>query len=96
MMKNDVLNGVNAYGVKTPLIQIGDDLKEIVYDSVMKRTGGKLPSKSIIAVTEAVVAMAQKNIVPADTVAKEISKMYKEQTQLGYSKMLPQIAMGHS
>ena len=27
---------------------------------------------------------------------KEISKMYKEQTQLGYSKMLPQIALGHS
>ena len=27
---------------------------------------------------------------------QEISKMYKEQTQLGYSKMLPQIAMGHS
>ena len=27
---------------------------------------------------------------------KEISKMYKEQVQIGYSKMLPQIALGHS
>ena len=27
---------------------------------------------------------------------QEISKMYKEQVQLGYSKMLPQIALGHS
>ena len=27
---------------------------------------------------------------------KELSKMYKEQTQIGYSKMLPQIALGHS
>ena len=27
---------------------------------------------------------------------KELSKMYKEQTQLGYSKMLPQVALGHS
>ena len=27
---------------------------------------------------------------------KEISKMYKEQTQVGFSKMLPQIALGHS
>ena len=27
---------------------------------------------------------------------KELSKMYKEQTQLGYSKMLSQIALGHS
>lgn len=27
---------------------------------------------------------------------KELSKMYKEHTQLGFSKMLPQIALGHS
>ena len=27
---------------------------------------------------------------------KDLSKMYKEQVQIGYSKMLPQIAMGHS
>ena len=25
-----------------------------------------------------------------------MSKLYKEQTQLGFSKMLPQIALGHS
>ena len=27
---------------------------------------------------------------------KELAKLYKEQTQIGYSKMLPQIALGHS
>ena len=27
---------------------------------------------------------------------KELSKMYKEQTQLGFSKMLPQVALGHN
>ncbi len=27
---------------------------------------------------------------------KELAKLYKEQVQLGYSKMLPQIALGHS
>jgi hypothetical protein len=27
---------------------------------------------------------------------KDMSKLYKEQVQLGYSKMLPQIALGHS
>lgn len=27
---------------------------------------------------------------------KDLSKLYKEQTQMGYSKMLPQIALGHS
>lgn len=27
---------------------------------------------------------------------KDLSKMYKEQVQLGYSKLLPQIALGHS
>jgi len=25
-----------------------------------------------------------------------LAKLYKEQTQMGYSKMLPQIALGHS
>ena len=81
-MNNNVLNGVNAYGVKTPLIQIGDNLKEIVYNSVMARTNGHIPNKSIIAITEAVVAMAQNNIVPADAVAKEISKMYPKTSRL--------------
>jgi hypothetical protein len=27
---------------------------------------------------------------------QDLSKMYKEQTQIGFSKMLPQIALGHS
>ena len=27
---------------------------------------------------------------------KELAKMYKEQTQLGFSKLLPQVALGHS
>ena len=27
---------------------------------------------------------------------KELAKLYKEQVQMGYSKMLPQIALGHS
>jgi hypothetical protein len=27
---------------------------------------------------------------------QELAKIYKEQVQLGYSKMLPQIALGHS
>ena len=33
VMGNELLKGVNAYGVRTPLIQIGDDLKKIVFDS---------------------------------------------------------------
>ena len=78
----EVLNGVNAYGVKTPLIQIGDDLKKIVFDSVMERTNGNIPAKSIIAITEAVVAMAQNNIVPAEAVAKEIERMYENSSRL--------------
>ena len=27
---------------------------------------------------------------------KDLSKLYKEQVQLGYSKMLPEVALGHS
>ena len=82
MSTNNLLQGVNAYGVKTPLIQIGDDLKKIVFDSVMIRTGGVLPQKSIIAITESVVAMAQNNIVPAEAVAKDIERLYEGASRL--------------
>lgn len=73
----NLLEGVKAYGVRTPLIQLGDDLKKIVFDSVMEKTGGKLPPKSIIAITEAVVAMAQNNVVPPEAVAREIERMFE-------------------
>lgn len=82
MSTNNLLQGVNAYGVKTPLIQIGDDLKKIVFDSVMIRTGGVIPRKSIIAITEAVVAMSQNNIVPAEAVAKDIERLYEGASRL--------------
>ena len=36
------------------------------------------------------------NIGAGRIVYQDLSKMYKEQVQLGYSKMLPQIALGHS
>lgn len=81
-MGEKLLQGVNAYGVKTPLIQIGDDLKKIVFESVMTRTGGSIPRKSIIAITEAVVAMAQNNIVPAEAVAKDIERLYEGGSRL--------------
>ena len=81
-MEEKILQGVNAYGVKTPLIQIGDDLKKIVFDSVMTRTGGVIPRKSIIAITEAVVAMAQNNIVPSEAVAKDIERLYEGSSRL--------------
>lgn len=81
-MGEKLLQGVNAYGVKTPLIQIGDDLKKIVFESVMTRTGGVIPRKSIIAITEAVVAMAQNNIVPAEAVAKDIERLYEGSSRL--------------
>ena len=81
-MGEKLLQGVNAYGVKTPLIQIGDDLKKIIFESVMTRTGGVIPRKSIIAITEAVVAMAQNNIVPAEAVAKDIERLYEGSSRL--------------
>lgn len=78
----NLLQGVNAFGVKTPLIQLGDNLKEIVFNSVMAQTGGKLSPKSIIAITEAVVAMAQNNVVPSEAVAKEIERMFEGKERL--------------
>lgn len=68
--------GVRAYGIRTPLIQFGDNLKKIVFDSVVQQMGGKIAPKSVVAITEAVVAMAQNNIVPAEAVAIDVERLY--------------------
>ena len=69
-------HGVRAYGVRTPLIQFGDNLKKIVFDCVLQQSGGNIPPKTVVAITEAVVAMAQNNIVPAEAVALDVERLY--------------------
>lgn len=71
--------GTQAYGVRTPIIREGDDLVEIVAQSVIsaeKEYGYRLTTRDIVGVTEAVVARAQGNYATLGQIASDISVKY--------------------
>ena len=58
------LVGTVSRGIRAPIIREGDDIAQIVVDSVVaaaQQTPFELYDKDVIAVTEAVVARAQGN-----------------------------------
>ncbi len=67
--------GTISRGVRAPIIREGDNLVEIVVDTVLsaaKAENFNVGNRDIIAVTEAVVARAQGNYVSIDAIAKDI------------------------
>ncbi|MCL1895649.1 MAG: coenzyme F420-0:L-glutamate ligase [Clostridiales bacterium] len=64
--------GTQATGIRTPIIQEGDELAEIVVSSVLgycEESGASVSDRDIIGVTEAVVARAQGNYATAAQIA---------------------------
>lgn len=77
--------GVISRGIQGPIIREGDDIVEIVVNSVYaseKEDNYSLKNRDIIAVTESVVARAQGNYVTVDQVAKDIRSKF-DTTKLG-------------
>ena len=71
--------GVISRGIQGPIIREGDDIVDLVVQSVYaaeKAEGWSLQNKDVIAVTESVVARAQGNYVTVDQVAKDIRSKY--------------------
>ena len=71
----DRLVGTVSRGVRAPIIRQGDDLVQIVVDSVLnaaENEGFKLRDKDVVGVTEAVVARAQGNYASIDQIAKDV------------------------
>lgn len=54
--------GVKSIGIKCPIIREGDDLVEVVYNSIIE-SGINLQEKDVIGITESVVARSQGNYV---------------------------------
>lgn len=72
--------GTIARGIRTPLIKEGDDLKQIVIDSVLKASQEEnfvFQDKDIIAITEAVVGISRGNYATIDNVATDIKNKFK-------------------
>ncbi len=80
------LVGTVSRGVRAPIIRQGDDIVEIVVNSVLeaaKADNFEIYDKDVIAVTEAVVARAQGNYVSVDHIATDIRSKYGEDNTLG-------------
>ena len=67
--------GTQAIGIRSSIIHEGDNLPEIVVNSIIdyvKETGSSMCDRDIIAVTEAVVARAQGNYASIDQIAMDV------------------------
>ena len=72
--------GTIVRGIRTPIIKENDDLASIVVDSVMNASiseNFEILDKDVIAVTEAVVGIAQGNYCTVDDIATDIKKKFK-------------------
>ena len=75
--------GVVSRGVRTPIIRKGDDLVQIVTDSVMaavKEENITVHDRDIVGVTEAVLARAQGNYCSCDDIAKDVKAKFGDNT----------------
>ena len=67
--------GTVVRGIRTPIIKEGDDLANIVVDSVLKASKSEnfeLEDKDVVAITEAVVGISEGNFATLDQIAKDI------------------------
>lgn len=74
--------GTVVRGIRTPIIKAGDDLANIVVDSLLnakESEGFEFRDKDIVAVTEAVVGISEQNYASLDQIAMDIkSKLNSE------------------
>jgi len=71
--------GTIVRGIRTPIIRHGDDLEQIVMDSIeraAKNENFKLNDRDVIGITEAVVSITQGNFVTLDQLSKEFKKVF--------------------
>jgi len=67
--------GTQAFGIRIPIILVGDDLPEIVVTSVLEyfeEAGSEPDDGDIIGVTETVVARAQGNYATVEQIASDV------------------------
>ncbi|MDL2292849.1 coenzyme F420-0:L-glutamate ligase [Acholeplasma sp. OttesenSCG-928-E16] len=75
-----IKSGVVARGIKTPIIKEGDDIVDIVVNSLMetiKYEKIELNDKDVLGITEAVVSISAGNYATVDEIAQDMKKKYK-------------------
>lgn len=71
--------GTVVRGIRTPIVKSGDNLVDIVVDSLDKAIESEnisMHDKDVVAVTESLVARAQNNYVTTSDIAEDINKKY--------------------
>ncbi|WP_066647362.1 coenzyme F420-0:L-glutamate ligase [Christensenella timonensis] len=79
------LVGTISRGIRTPIIRQGDDLAQMVADSILEAAnafdgGFAIHDRDVIAVTEAVVARAQGNYASVDDIAADVREKFGDET----------------
>lgn len=76
------LIGTVSRGIRAPIIREGDDIAQIVVDSVLSASKGnfEIKDRDVVAVTEAVVARAQGNYATVGQIAKDINEKFGDST----------------
>ena len=75
--------GTVVRGLRAPIVKEGDNIAEIVVDSVLKASeveGFSINDKDVVAMTESVVARAQGNYASIDAIAKDVKSKFGEDT----------------
>jgi F420-0:gamma-glutamyl ligase len=75
--------GTVVRGIRTPIINKGDNLEELVPECILKASkseGFTIRDKDIVAITESVVGRAQGNYAHIDAIAEDISSKFGDDT----------------
>lgn len=75
--------GTVVRGLRCPIINEGDNIEEIVLDSVLKASeveGFTINDKDIVTLTESIVARAQGNYATIDQIAKDVHSKFGDDT----------------
>ena len=75
--------GTVSRGVRAPIIRQGDNLAEIVTNSILEAAaddGYAIRDRDIVAMTEAIVARAQGNYASVDDIAEDVRQKFGGET----------------
>lgn len=79
----DRMVGTISRGIRAPIFHEGDDIVQIVVDSILKAAkvdNFKIQDKDIISLTESIVARTQGNYATVDDISKDINAKFWDET----------------
>jgi F420-0:gamma-glutamyl ligase len=71
--------GTTARGIRTPIVKKGDDLVNIVVDSLLEAANSEnfnINDKDVLGITESLLARAQGNYAKTEVIAKDIASKF--------------------